>query len=221
MSDTTTNGAAAPETTGAPPAEKKPETTATAVKKKRRASKAQRQAAAVVQPSGKTEFDGAKTVEALVAKHNEMVLTGVDLGLASRPVKTFVDVKTAVLACERLNAQIEKAREPKPEETGETKESKKMAKKRKSGNARKAVKGKTRAAKTGRTRASFLPDAKIVIVKGAENPAREGSGRHKRIAGVLASGGKTVAEFGKKGKIGTLSFCVKNKLVRVEGGKAA
>lgn len=189
----------------------------------KKVSKAQRQKKLAVKPSGKTDFDGAKTVEELVEKHNEMVLTGVDLGLACRAVKSFVDAKTGVLACERLHAQIEKARATPAAESGSSKEST-MAKKSKSTNARRSVKGKTKAAKTAkttRTRSSFAPDARIVAMKGAENPAREGSGRHKRIAAVLAASGKSVGDFLKKGKTGTLSFCVRNKLVRVEGGGKA
>jgi hypothetical protein len=218
--DTETTGQPAPAETNPPESpEHKPETT-TAVKKKRKASKAERQQKSSVVASGKAEFDGARTVEDLVARHNEMVLTGADFGLAHKPVKTFADVKTGVLACERLHANIEKARATT--ETNTTEDT--MKKARKSGSARKAVRGKTKAAKTtktGRTRARFPMDAKIVAVKGAKITAREGSGRRKRIDACIASSGKTVGDWLKKGKTGTLSFCVKNKLVRVEGGGKA
>lgn len=202
----------------------KTEPTTTAAKKERKASKAQRQqaTAAGLAASGKTEFQGAKTIEELTAKHNEMVLTAVDFGLAHRTVKTFIDVKTGVLACERLHAHIEKARSSTKDDKAQSgqKETSDMATKKttKSG-ARKAVKGKTKAAKTGgakRERMTF--GAKDVVTWNAskKNPFREKSGKWKRVEAIRTNSGKSVADIKKKGaRGGTIAFAVKNGLAKV------
>lgn len=164
---------------------------------------------------GNVDFRQLRTVEELIEAYNDMVPTAVDFGITKiGTVKSFVDVKTGQLACERLHAQILKAREPKPSKVEKTepakpvkKESKTMATKTTKSKARKAVRGKT----TGK-RPVLDDKAKIVVLK-KENPFREGSGRHKRVAVLYKS--KTVGDFLKKGKRGTLSYCIANKIVKL------
>lgn len=206
---------------------KKPTTTA-----KKKASKAARQAkdALPVDAAPKTEFDGAKTVDDLVQKYNEMVLTCVDFGLAARTVKSFADVKTGVLACERLHAQIEKARSGNSahttKETKVSKKAKKTAAKKapKKTAAKKGVK-KTSAKKDGgakRSRVELPKDGKFTWTKGAKNPFREKSAVHGRVQKLMDNSGLTVAELKKKGcKTGTMAYCVREKLATVVGGGKA
>jgi len=151
-------------------------------------------------------FKSLSSVEELVSAYNEMVLTATDLGIKKvTTVKTFVDQKTGVLACERLHAAIIKARNPETKETN-VKKSKR--------NARKAVKGKTSAAAKA-PRSKFDETAKISWT-GKDNPFREGSGRHERTEKVRTASGQTVKTFlSKGGKSSTLGYCVKNKLAKV------
>jgi hypothetical protein len=61
---------------------------------------------------------------------------------------------------------------------------------------------------------AIAPEMKIIPVKGAVNPAREGSGRHERINHVLKSKRVELA-LGRGAAISTVRFCVLNELVRV------
>jgi hypothetical protein len=54
---------------------------------------------------------GELSLEDLVAHHNEMCLTAIDLGLSGVTVETFASVQEGVAACERLHGAILKARE--------------------------------------------------------------------------------------------------------------
>ena len=53
---------------------------------------------------------GEKTVEELVALHNEMCLTAVDFGLAAETVTSFSTLQEGVAACQRLHEAIHKAK---------------------------------------------------------------------------------------------------------------
>jgi hypothetical protein len=58
------------------------------------------------------------------------------------------------------------------------------------------------------------PTMKIVAVRGATNPAREGSERHARIDAVLKAKRVELA-LGRGARTSTVRFCIANELVRV------
>jgi len=61
---------------------------------------------------------------------------------------------------------------------------------------------------------AIAPEMKIVPVKDAVNPAREGSERHARIAAVLKAKRVELA-LGRGARLSTVRFCVRRELVRV------
>ena len=101
------------------------------------------------------DFNTLTDTAELVECYNEMTLTAKDLGLKTVTVKSFADVKTGVLACEMLHANIVTKRE-------ESAVVKKTVK------TRTAVKGKTTKAKAAKTtkatarRSRLDPKARIV-----------------------------------------------------------
>lgn len=172
------------------------------------------------------DFRRLKTVEELVECYCDMVPTAIDLGIPKiGTVKSFPDVKTGVLACERLHFQIKKARDPKSVKKEEEVMAKKASKKTTSKNASKIKKGgaKKGAAKkaTGvkRPRASFDENAKITWLYSGENgknPCRDGSGKAKRVDGVIKASGKTVKTFLAGGGLArSLAHCVGKKWCKV------
>lgn len=172
------------------------------------------------------DFRRLKTVEELVECYCDMVPTAIDLGIPKiGTVKSFPDVKTGVLACERLHFQIKKARDPKSVKKEEEVMAKKASKKTTSKNASKikkggAKKGATKKA-TGvkRPRASFDENAKITWLYSGENgknPCRDGSGKAKRVDGVIKASGKTVKTFLAGGGLArSLAHCVGKKWCKV------
>ena len=176
-----------------------------------------------VEPAVTPDFAAMTTVDELVGAYNSMVTTAGEVGVKKvTTVKSFIDVKTGKLACERLHAAIQKAVNPtaKPksakaaskEKTDMTKTTKKTAKK-----TAKTAKTKTakKAKGTGTPRSKYDPASKISWI-GKENPYREGSGRFERVELLRKSNGKTVDTYLKNGGRGsTLSHCVGAKLVKV------
>jgi len=185
-----------------------------------------------------------KTLEELQELHSEMLATASDLGLeVPEDLKmNFTDQSVGATVCSNLDALIREHRakgevaadqgeahngaaspsepaEPAPrakkprraKPAAEPKQEKEpMPSKTTKSKARGKVKGKT----TGK-RPAFAADAKITWT-GKDNPARAGSGRHKRIEGVRKASGKTVDKYQQGGgRAGTLGWCVKRGLVKV------
>lgn len=150
------------------------------------------------------DFKTLRTVEELVAAYNDMVPTAIDLAVPKiSTVRTFVDAKTGVLACERLHAAIKKARVPAAKAAAVVKEKKVMAKKSKKAKSKKGA---------SKPRSKFDPKSRIVVVA-KENPARKGTGRFARVQKVMDS--KTVEACLKKVKAGSLAWCIANKVVKL------
>lgn len=59
------------------------------------------------------------------------------------------------------------------------------------------------------------PELKIVAVKGAENPIREGTAAHKRVAAVLAAKRVELA-LGRGARTSTVRFAVRAGLIRLQ-----
>lgn len=153
-------------------------------------------------------FQAMETVEELVSSYNEMVQTAIDLGIKKMTtVRTFMDVKTGRLACERLHASILRARDPKPakgEKDGDGKMAKKAKKSKKS-----ASRSSARAKITGETKVSW---------SGKANPFRKDSGKWKRTEKVRENSGQTVKTLKSKGvKSGTVRTLHRMKLVSLAG----
>ena len=113
----------------------------------------------VSKPRAKKTAEPTETVEQLVERYNEMVATAIDLKIKGVAVVTaFKDVTTGVQACERLHAQIEKARK------GESKvKTSKKAKAKFSGKKKSASNGATKVAKCGRgPRMKWEDDTKVI-----------------------------------------------------------
>lgn len=127
-----------------------------------------------------------------------MVLTAVDLKIPKiSTVKIFADLKTGRLACERLNAAIERARNPEPKE--------KVVKK-------KAAKSKKTATKKSSAK---LSDETKITKTGKPNPFREKSGAWDRTEKVLGCSGQTMKTMlGKRIKPGTIRTLLRLDIVK-------
>jgi len=80
-----------------------------------------------------------------------------------------------------------------------------------------AKKGAAKAnARTPVARSKWSEKAVIRAVS-KENPTREGTGRHERVANLLKHDGKLVSDYLKKGKSATLKFAVDAGWVKVVG----
>lgn len=185
----TTETAATAETVAVPAVAETPKPNesavpATVVVAKVTKPRTKRAAPAATQKLGLPEEQRPKTVEEAVSLYNEMVQTVVDLGKKNiAVVKTFVDLKTGQIACDRLHNEIVRSREPKKEV--------KVAKKAKTAKAAKkaAPKAKTKAKKTANsgkksTRLQLTDETKFVHT-GEPNPFREKSGRWTRTERVI------------------------------------
>lgn len=160
---------------------------------------------------------GASIVAALDALIKEGVVKDDGAGHTA-PASQKKPAKKRAPAAKKTKPSEEDAADPVDVDPP-TKE-KQVAKKAAKTNARKPVAKKAatkKAAKKaggGGRRTAFADDAKITRT-GKDNPAREGSGRYKRIQNVLSHNGKTVKTYRATGKGGTLGWCVKAGLVKV------
>lgn len=164
-----------------------------------------------------------ETVEEAIELYNEMAQTLIDLGdTKAVTVKTFANLKTGVLACQRRHAAILRAKEPKKVEEEkivttktEKKTSAKKAPAKKAAAAKKApakkVPAKKAATKKAATRTARVSALKLTdetkFLWVGPNPFREGSGKHARTAKVQESTERAqtwAALRAKKIKSGTL-----------------
>jgi hypothetical protein len=171
---------------------------------------------AQVEPENTPDFAAMTNVDEFVAAYNSMVITAGEFGVKQvTTVRSFIDVKTGRLACERLHVAILKARGlPIP---GNNKENDTVAKKASTKKTSKKTSAK-KTKKTGgvkRTRSKFDGKDKIKWL-GKDNPFRESSGKYERTERAKKCNGQTVDSFrGKGGKDGTLATLVKLKLISV------
>lgn len=138
--------------------------------------------------------------------HSDMLATASDLDadVPDALCREFDDTRVGVKTCRELHELIQRARhsvELKKQEA-------EMAKKTKA-----TKKTAAKKAATGRARSSGFPEGAKITVLVKENPCREGTGRHERVAKMLKSGGKTVAGSGVA--TGTLRYGVNEKLIKV------
>jgi hypothetical protein len=108
---------------------------------------------------------------------------------------TMTDDNTATpaaddAAAEQSKPEVKKAKRTATAKTSVKKESTVMAKKTKTAKAKKAPAKAKKATGNGAVE-RIAADAKIVAVKGVENPFREGSGAHERTELVIKNSGKT------------------------------
>jgi hypothetical protein len=204
----------------APAPEPVPDTPASPEKKARvrRKKVPSQKAADAVNGKGNGADDTSEaevSVEELVTRYNRLGSVAEDLGIEGiEPVNSFDSVKLGLAACERLQNQIDKARDP------ERKAMRKTSKVR-GGKAKKAEKKTARKAVASARgpRLKWEDDDKIVWA-GKNNPFREGSSAYDRVKVVQGYNGKSF-KFFKAGAVdkktvkgSTLNTCVKMGLVK-------